>query len=160
MDRRGFLKLAGIGGLLLASGLGGSSLTRAADSGHDRFMFAQLSDTHVGFDEKDINPDYEGTLIKAGATVNGLATQPDFVVFTGDLTHTVDDPKERRKRLGEFRNIAKGLKVKDVKFLPGSTTQPSIQEKRTENSSDHRTIPSITRGSTLLGSTMYQIREG
>ena len=119
MDRRDFLKLAGIGGFLLASGFGGSLVTRAAESGQDSFIFAQLSDTHVGFDEKNINPDYAGTLTKAVAKINGLTTQPDFVVFTGDLTHTVDDPKERRKRLGEFRDIAKGLKVKDVKFIPG-----------------------------------------
>jgi Icc-related predicted phosphoesterase len=119
MGRRDFLKLAGIGGFILVSGLGGSSATRAAESGQNGFTFAQLSDTHVGFDEKEINPDCAGTLIKAVAMVNGLATQPDFVVFTGDLTHTVDDPKERRKRLGDFRDIAKGLKVKDVKFLPG-----------------------------------------
>jgi hypothetical protein len=119
MNRRDFLQLAGIGGFILVSGLGGSSVTRAAESDHDIFTFVQLSDTHVGFDETDINPDYAGTLIKAVATINGLTTQPDFVVFTGDLTHTVDDPKERRKRLGEFRDIAKELKVKDIKFLPG-----------------------------------------
>ncbi len=31
--------------------------------------------------------------------------QPDFIVFTGDLTHTTDNPAERRKRMGEFRDI-------------------------------------------------------
>lgn len=52
-------------------------------------------------------------------TVNNLQFQPDFIVFTGDLTHTTDDDKERRKRLKEFKEIVSDLKVKDVKFLPG-----------------------------------------
>lgn len=59
------------------------------------------------------------TLKKAVATVNGLETQPDFIVFTGDLTHTTDDPLERRRRLAEFRDIVSALKVKDIHFMPG-----------------------------------------
>jgi 3',5'-cyclic AMP phosphodiesterase CpdA len=35
------------------------------------------------------------------------------------LTHTTDDPKERRKRLTEFREIVNALKVKNVRFMPG-----------------------------------------
>ena len=45
--------------------------------------------------------------------------QPDFIVFTGDLTHNTEDPKERRKRMAEFRKIVSELKVKNIKFLPG-----------------------------------------
>ena len=55
----------------------------------------QFSDTHWGY-SGPANPDAEHTLEKAVATVNGLAKQPDFIVFTGDLTHTTDDAKERR----------------------------------------------------------------
>jgi 3',5'-cyclic AMP phosphodiesterase CpdA len=40
-------------------------------------------------------------------------------VFTGDLTHTTDDAQERRRRLAEFRDIVSGLKVKNVRFMPG-----------------------------------------
>jgi 3',5'-cyclic AMP phosphodiesterase CpdA len=78
----------------------------------------QLSDTHWGY-QGPANPDAANTLKKAVATVNGLEIQPDFIVFTGDLTHTTDDPKERRKRLAEFRDIVSELKVKDVRFIPG-----------------------------------------
>jgi 3',5'-cyclic AMP phosphodiesterase CpdA len=53
------------------------------------------------------------------AAVNALSQAPDFVIFTGDLTHTTDDPRERRKRLAEFKAIVDELKVKDVKFIPG-----------------------------------------
>ena len=51
-------------------------------------------------------------------SVNALPRPPDFVVFTGDLTHTTDDPAERR-RLTEFKAIAAGLQVKTVRFMPG-----------------------------------------
>ena len=53
------------------------------------------------------------------ASVNALEIQPDFIVFTGDLTHTTDDSAERRRRMTEFRGIVAGLKVKDVRFMPG-----------------------------------------
>ncbi len=88
IDRREFLKLAGVGGIVFASGLG--SGVRAA--GYDDFYFVQLSDTHWGF-EGPPNPDAKGTLRKAVAAVNALAEPPDFIMFTGDLTHTTDDPE-------------------------------------------------------------------
>ena len=53
------------------------------------------------------------------ASVNALAQQPDFIVFTGDLTHTTDDPQERRRRMREFKAIVADLQVRDVHFLPG-----------------------------------------
>ena len=112
-DRRQFLQLAGVGGAVFASGLSGAA--RAAD---DDFFFVQLSDTHWGF-EGEVNPDAKGTLPKAIAAVNALAQAPDFVIFTGDLTHTTDDAKERRQRMAQFRDIVAGLKVKTVRFIPG-----------------------------------------
>ena len=118
--RRQFLKLAGLSGVVFASGLPGWAQAAArAKSAAEDFYFVQLSDTHWGFNDPAVNPDAEGTLRKAVEAVNGLEHQPDFVVFTGDLTHTTDDPAERRKRLGQFRDIVAGLKVKDVKFMPG-----------------------------------------
>lgn len=126
-NRRDFVKLAGIGGVVFASGLAGWA--SSAPKGNavaskrllaaDDFYFVQLSDTHWGFSDPTINPDSGGTLKKAIAAVNSLDHQPDFVVFTGDLTHTTDDPQERRRRLSEFRAIVSALQVKDVKFMPG-----------------------------------------
>ncbi|MEB0164711.1 metallophosphoesterase, partial [Glaciimonas sp. CA11.2] len=84
----------------------------------ENFFFVQLSDTHWGF-EGAPNPDARGTLPKAIAAVNALEQLPDFIVFTGDLTHTTDDPQERRKRLTEFKKIVSELKVKQVYFMPG-----------------------------------------
>ena len=116
IDRREFLKLAGLGGVgvVFASALPG--MARAA--GADEFYFLQLSDTHWGF-EGPPNPDAKGTLRKAVASVNQLGYQPDFIVFTGDLTHTTDNPVERRRRMTEFKQIVSDLKVKNVRYMPG-----------------------------------------
>ena len=118
LDRRDFLKLAGLGGVVFASGLAGCSGV-ASRAAADEFYFVQLSDTHWGFNGPKVNPDAAGTLQKAVAAVNGLAQAPDFIIFTGDLTHTTDDPQERRKRLSQFRDIVSELKVKTVRFMPG-----------------------------------------
>ena len=115
INRRDFLKLAGIGGAVFASALPGCATLAA---GQDDFYFVQLSDTHWGF-EGPPNPDAKVTLTKAVATVNALEREPDFIMFTGDLTHTTDDPRERRKRLAEFKQIVSDLKVKTVRFMPG-----------------------------------------
>jgi predicted MPP superfamily phosphohydrolase len=123
IDRRDFLRLAGYGGVVFASGLvtGGcaspSGGARAGDAAAE-FHFVQLSDLHWGF-EGPPNPDARGTLPKAIAAVNGLAQAPDFVVFTGDLTHTTDDPKERRVRMAQVRDQVAKLNVKTVHLMPG-----------------------------------------
>ena len=124
-DRRQFLRLAGYGGIVFASGLTGfSTIAEAASSTGkpaktEDFFFVQLSDTHWGFTGPAVNPDAEGTLKKAIAEVNALPQQPDFIVFTGDLTQTTDDDAVRRQRMKEFREIVSGLRVQDIRFLPG-----------------------------------------
>src|SRR5499433_3124067 len=118
IDRREFLKLAGFGGIVFASALRPRGAGAADAKATEEFYFVQLSDTHWGF-QGPPNPDAKGTLKKAVAAVNSLPEQPDFIVFTGDLTHTTDDRKERRQRLAQFREIVSELKVKDVRFMPG-----------------------------------------
>ena len=118
VNRRDFLKLAGLGGAVFASGLAGCATSGGGAMAGQDFYFVQLSDTHWGFSGPP-NPDARGTLPKAVAAVNSLAQQPDFIVFTGDLTHTTENPQERRKRMGEFRDIVGQLKVKNLRFMPG-----------------------------------------
>ena len=118
-DRRQFLKLAGLGGAVFASAINGWAQPAKSGRRDQDFYFVQLSDTHWGFNDPAVNPDASGTLRKAVAAVNALRHKPDFVVFTGDLTHTTDDPVERRRRLSEFRDIASQLEVKTVKYMPG-----------------------------------------
>ncbi len=119
IDRRDFLKLMGIGSAILVLGPGTKADAADMTMGKDDFFFVQLSDTHWGFSDPKVNPDYAGTLKKAIASVNGMKTQPDFIVFTGDITHTTDDDKERRKRMAEAREIIGGLKIKDIRFMAG-----------------------------------------
>ena len=121
IDRREFLKLAGLGGAVLVSGWAGSG-ARAAEtqgSGQNDFYFVQLSDSHWGFEGPAQNPDASGTLKKAIASVNSLSEPPDFIMFTGDLTHTTEDGQVRRKRMTEFRDIVKDLNVRNIRYMPG-----------------------------------------
>jgi 3',5'-cyclic AMP phosphodiesterase CpdA len=115
LNRRDFLRLAALGGgVAFASALPGWAAASDAD-----FFFVQLSDAHWGFEGPAINPDAKGTLPKAIAAVNALPVAPDFVVFTGDLTHTTDDPAVRRTRMREFQAIVAGLKAKPLYLMPG-----------------------------------------
>lgn len=119
IDRRQFLRLHGLAGVVFASGLdacAGAPGTSA--TARDDFYFVQLSDAHWGY-VGDANPDARGTLPKAVASVNALSPAPAFVFFTGDLTHTTDDPAERRKRLAEVRDIVSTLRVPVLRFIPG-----------------------------------------
>ena len=120
MDRRNFLSLTAVGaGAVMVSGL--SACASAGGMGkaeHKDFYFVQLSDIHWGYKGPD-NPDAAVTLNKAVATVNALEVQPEFIVFTGDLTHTTDDAVERRRRMAQFKSIVADLKVRDIHFMPG-----------------------------------------
>jgi len=120
MQRRDFLSLTALGGgAVFASGLAGCASRAKGMAGVDAdFYFVQLSDSHWGF-QGPANPDAAVTLRKTVATVNALQTPPEFIIFTGDLTHTTDDPVERRRRLAEFKSIVSDLKVKTVRFIPG-----------------------------------------
>jgi len=118
LNRRDFIKLATYGGAVFSTGLIGKNVF-AKTGEQDEFYFVQLSDTHWGFNDKKFNADPEGTLPRAIELVNQLDPQPDFIVFTGDLTHTTDDPNIRRKRMAEFQDIARKLNTRNVRYMPG-----------------------------------------
>jgi 3',5'-cyclic AMP phosphodiesterase CpdA len=120
-SRRDFLKLVSAGGVVFASGLAGASplaKSKKKSGRFEDFFFLQLSDTHWGFAGPP-NPQADMTLKKAVATINSVGRQPDFIVFTGDLTHTTDDAAIRRKRMSEFKQIVSELKVKTLKLMAG-----------------------------------------
>jgi 3',5'-cyclic AMP phosphodiesterase CpdA len=117
IDRRAFLRLAAYGGAVFSSALATGCAQAGAPAGDD-FFFVQLSDAHWGY-QGEANPDASGTLPRAIAAVNALPVAPDFIVFTGDLTHTTDDPRERRRRMARFQELAAGLKVRDIHYLAG-----------------------------------------
>lgn len=111
---------AGIGAVTLPAGCGGAARARGAPGGDDAQVvtFLQLSDTHVGY-HGPANPEADGTLARAVRAIEALDGRPDFVVFTGDLTHSTDDPAERRARMAAFKSTVGGLSVRERWFLPG-----------------------------------------
>ena len=139
-ERRDILRLFGVSGVTFASGLWGCAAPSADSPGalapsppgaapgqmaaagpppaSEDFFFLQLSDTHWGFSGPP-NPEAATTLRSTVATINSVAARPDFIIFTGDLTHTTDDPAVRRTRMKEFKAIVSELAVKDVRFIPG-----------------------------------------
>jgi len=97
------------------------ALGHAAEGEKDpeQFTFIQLSDIHWGFQDSLVNPDHARILEKVVAAINELRPAPDFIVFTGDLTHATDDLQERKRRMAEFRGFLDKLHQKNVQFLPG-----------------------------------------
>ena len=93
IDRRGFLKcMAWAGTGLVWTFAGGVPASRVfgepAPSGHQSdFSFVQISDSHIGFN-KPANTDVTATLKTALGKIDTATAQPDFLIHTGDLTHT------------------------------------------------------------------------
>src|SRR5258706_14596321 len=94
IDRRQFLKLAGLGGVVFASGLAGGA--KFAGAAQDDFYFVQLSDTHWGFNGPVVNPDAGGTLPKAVAAVNSPGVRPGFIGFPRGPTDHHGRSKEEK----------------------------------------------------------------
>jgi 3',5'-cyclic AMP phosphodiesterase CpdA len=115
ISRRDLMRIAAVGGLVFASGLPGRRALAAAED----FYFVQLSDLHWGFADPKVNPDTKASLEQAIAAINAANPQPDFIVFTGDLTHMTKDPVERRKRMTEVRGMLSSLTTKAHVYLPG-----------------------------------------
>jgi Icc protein len=122
VDRRGFLKCmawAGTGALCVVQGgvLKSFSLSRLPEWGSKapagELSFVQISDSHMGFN-KAANPDVVGTLKAAIDKINGLATAPEFMLHTGDISH-LSKPEE----FDTVDQILKGASAKDVFFVPG-----------------------------------------
>ena len=117
LSRRSLMRIAALGGgIVFASALPGRKLLAA---GMDDFYFIQLSDLHWGFNDPKVNPDTKGSLEKMIAAVNAVERQPDFIVFTGDLSHMTKDPQERRKRMTEVKAMLDGLNNKNRVYLAG-----------------------------------------
>jgi 3',5'-cyclic AMP phosphodiesterase CpdA len=99
--------------------LGLAGVLSAQGAQNDALFFIQVSDTHWGFNNPKINPDFAGTLKKGIAEINALQGKPDFLIFTGDETHTTADGAVRRQRMAQFKDLITGLNVKTIKFIPG-----------------------------------------
>ena len=70
----------------VAGGIPRSRLIGAAEAATSGFSFAQISDSHLGFD-RGVNPNTTGTLQEALGMVAAMPDKPAFLIHTGDITH-------------------------------------------------------------------------
>jgi 3',5'-cyclic AMP phosphodiesterase CpdA len=147
LTRRDALRLTAIGGGVVFASRLLPTTARAAEE----FYFVQLSDTHWGFADQKANPDPRASLVSAVAAIASLSEAPDFIVFTGDLTHKTDDGMERRKRMAEFKEIIRPLSGLRTIFLPGEHDAAADQGAAfkenfgvTHQSFDHKGIHFVT----------------
>src|ERR1700676_4739717 len=59
----------------------------AATAATQSFTFAQISDSHIGFHVKPVNPDALVTPKETHARVGAPPAKPAFMIHTGDITH-------------------------------------------------------------------------
>jgi 3',5'-cyclic-AMP phosphodiesterase len=117
IDRRGFLKcMAWAGSGLVWAFAGGVPTSRAfgdatQDSKQSDFTFVQISDSHIGFN-KPANTDVTATLQRALKKIDAAPRSPDFLIHTGDLTHS--------SKAAEFDTLDQLLKSqRQVFYVPG-----------------------------------------
>src|SRR5579871_246207 len=93
IDRRGFLKcMAWAGTGLVWTFAGGVPTSRVfgepvKPSAQSDFTFVQISDSHIGFN-KPANTDVTATLQAALNRIDAAPGASDFLIHTGDLTHS------------------------------------------------------------------------
>ena len=104
---------AGAGVLWTVSGgVPRSLLIGDANAAGGSLTFAQISDTHIGFN-KDANPHPENTMTEAVARIRGAQPSPSFVLHTGDITHL-----SKPDQFDAAQQIIKGI-GSDVHYVPG-----------------------------------------
>ena len=118
LDRRGFMRLAGLSaGIVAAKGLITPqsfqliSVADAAPSNKPRFSFAYISDAHLY--KKDLHDRFVRSILRAVDDVNRLDPQPDFVLFGGDLAQL-----GQKEELNLGKEILKSVKA-PVKMMVG-----------------------------------------
>jgi 3',5'-cyclic AMP phosphodiesterase CpdA len=122
VDRRGFLKCmawAGTGALCVMQGgvlksYALSALPQLDGKGSaGELSFVQISDSHMGF-TKPANPDVAATLQVAVDKINALATPPEFLLHTGDISHL-----SKPEQFDTVDQILKSATPKEAFFVPG-----------------------------------------
>ena len=69
------------------AGVAGIRTAAAQEKKASDFSFVQISDSHLGFN-KPANTDVAATLQAALDKIDALPHTPDFLIHTGDLTHS------------------------------------------------------------------------
>jgi 3',5'-cyclic AMP phosphodiesterase CpdA len=76
------------------------------------FTFAQISDSHMGFD-KPANPNAKETLEEAIGRIKALSERPAFMIHTGDITHL-----SKEQQFDDADQIIGQARL-DVHYVPG-----------------------------------------
>ena len=118
IDRRGFLECMAWAGTGVIWSLNSGVLTSKAfgqdmKASKGALHFVQISDSHMGFN-KPANPDVNGTLKATIDKINALPNQPEFIIHTGDLTHS-----SKASEFDTLDEMLKGAKAKQVFYVPG-----------------------------------------
>jgi 3',5'-cyclic AMP phosphodiesterase CpdA len=118
IDRRGFLECMAWAGTGVLWTVAGGAVTSQAfgqkmAAGKGELHFVQISDSHMGFN-KPANPDVSATLLATIEKINALPVQPDFLIHTGDISHT-SKPEE----FDTLDEILKSAKARQAFFVPG-----------------------------------------
>lgn len=120
IDRRGFLECmawAGTGALCVMRGGVLESYSLSSQSPPPlragELSFVQISDSHMGFN-KAANPDVVATLKAAVDKINALATPPEFLLHTGDISHL-----SKPEQFDTVDQVLRSARAKDVFFVPG-----------------------------------------
>ncbi|MFI9503468.1 metallophosphoesterase family protein [Nocardia sp. NPDC052566] len=102
-------------GLAVVGGEVISHVAGTADTAPERptLRFAQLSDSHIGF-QGTANTNVADTFTEAIGQVNRLGYTPDFVIHTGDLTHLATP-----EQFDQVRQMMTGLSTPHVFTVPG-----------------------------------------
>ncbi|MCV7177293.1 metallophosphoesterase family protein [Mycolicibacterium sphagni] len=85
----------------------------AAAPARPALRFAQISDSHIGFNGT-ANPDVVGSFERAIHQINNLGYTPDFVIHTGDLTHLATPAQ-----FDQVNQMMDGLNTPHVFTVPG-----------------------------------------
>jgi plastocyanin len=121
IDRRGFLRcMAWAGTGVVWSMAGGvptsiplSRLPLLTEEQRKSIFFAQISDSHIGFN-KDANKDVTATLQDAAAKLNALPQNPAFVLHTGDITQLA-----KAEEFDTANEVLKGVTTDRIFYVPG-----------------------------------------
>ena len=126
IDRRNFLScMAWVGtGIVwtMAGGVPTSKLFaatgdakghRAGHAAAGSFSFVQISDSHIGF-KKPVNPDVAHTLQLAIDRLNGLPGNHDFMLHTGDISHS-----SKTEEFDIAEQVIKSAKTGHTFYVPG-----------------------------------------
>jgi 3',5'-cyclic-AMP phosphodiesterase len=121
IDRRGFLSCMAWTGAGIVWGMSGgvpasfpvSRLPFLSDAQKKSIFFAQISDSHIGFN-KPANTNVAATLEQAVAKLNALPQAPAFVLHTGDITQLA-----KAEEFDTANQILKGAKTDRLFYVPG-----------------------------------------